>query len=121
MVLDTNILIAYLNGEEQVVGTLQQWRLEQRALVISAVTFVELLALPTLTQAEINVIKRFLRTLLCIPLDERLAEEAARLVRTFRLRVPDAVIAATALACDMPLVSRDRAFRRVEELRLVEV
>jgi len=121
MVLDTNILIAYLNGEEQVVATLQGWRLEQRALVISVVTFAELLALPALTQAEINAIKRFLKTLLCIPLDERLAEEAARLARNRRLRIPDAVIAATALACDMPLVSRDRAFRKVEELRLVQV
>ena len=97
MVLDTNVLIAYLNGEQGVVDTLQRWRLERRALVVSAVSFTEVLALPTLTQVEIKVIQHFLKTLLCLPLDERLAEEAARLARLYRLRLPDAVIAATAL------------------------
>lgn len=64
---------------------------------------------------------RFLRSFLCIPFDERLAEKAARLARLYRLKIPDAAIAATAADCAMPLVSRDRGFRKVKEVSLVEV
>ena len=121
MVLDTNILIAYLKGEPEVVAALGQWRREGRGLVVSSISFAEVLALPTLSGSEIQVVTRFLRSFLSIPFDERLAEKAARLARVYRLKIPDAAIAATAMDCAMPLVSRDRGFRKVKEVSLVEV
>ena len=121
MVLDTNILIAYLKGEPEIVAALGQWRREGRGLVVSSISFAEVLALPALSGSEIQVVTRFLRSFLCIPFDERLAEKAARLARLYRLKIPDAAIAATAADCAMPLVSRDRGFRKVKEVSLVEV
>jgi len=56
-----------------------------------------------------------------LPFDERLAEKAARLARLYRLKIPDAAIAATEVYCAMPLESRDRGFRKVKEVNLVEV
>jgi predicted nucleic acid-binding protein len=79
------------------------------------------LALPGLSGSEIQVVTRFLRSFLCIPFDERLAEKAARFARLYRLKIPDAAIAATAADCGMPLVSRDQGFRKVKEVSLVEV
>ena len=81
MVLDTNILVAYLKGEPEVVAALEQWRQEGRGLVVSSISLAEVLALPALTASEIQVVTRFLRSFLCIPFDERLAEKAARLAR----------------------------------------
>ena len=121
MVLDTNILVAYLKGEPEVVAALEQWRQEGRGLVVSSISFAEVLALPALTASDIQVVTRFLRSFLCIPFDERLAEKAARFARFYRLKIPDAAIAATAVDCAMPLVSRDRGFRKVKEVTLVEV
>jgi predicted nucleic acid-binding protein len=89
--------------------------------VVSSISFAEVLALPTLTGSEIPVVTRFLRTFLRIPFDERLAEKAASLARLYRLKIPDAAIAATAVDCAMPLVSRDQGFRKVKEISLVEV
>jgi predicted nucleic acid-binding protein len=37
MVLDTNILIAYLNGEEKVIKMLSEWKNSGRALFISTI------------------------------------------------------------------------------------
>ena len=65
------------------------------------------------------MVTRFLRSFLCIAFDERLAEKAARLARLYRLKIPDAAIAATAADCAMPLVSRDQGFRKVKEVILV--
>ena len=121
MVLDTNILIAYLKGEPEVVAALGQWRREGRGLVVSSISFAEVLALPALSGSEVQVVTRFLRTFLCIAFDERLAEKAARLARLYRLKIPDAAVAATAVDCAMPLVSRDQGFRKVREVSLVEV
>jgi predicted nucleic acid-binding protein len=121
MVLDTNILIAYLKGEPEVMAALGQWRQEGRGLVVSSISFAEVLALPALSGTEIQVVTRFMRSFLCIPFDERLAEKAARLARLYRLKIPDAAIAATAVDCDMPLVSRDKVFRQVKEVSLAEL
>jgi hypothetical protein len=67
MVLDTNILVAYLKGEPEVVAAVEQWRQEGRGLVVSCISFAEVLALPALTGSEIQVVTRFLRSFLCIP------------------------------------------------------
>ena len=49
MVLDTNILVAYLKGEPEVVAALEQWRQEGRGLVVSSISLAEVLALPALS------------------------------------------------------------------------
>ena len=121
MVLDTNILIAYLNGEPTVVDTLWSWRLEGRALLVSSISFAEVLALPRLTASDLRLVTRFLQTFLSVPFDDRIAETAAGFSRLYRLKLPDAAIAATAAVHAMPLVSRDRIFRRVTEIELIEL
>ena len=121
MLLDSNILIAYLKGEPSIVETLSRWKQQARALVISSISVAEVLALPALTPSDIQIVTRFLRTFLSVPFDDRLAETAARLVRLHRLKLPDAAIAATAIDHGMPLVTRDRAFRKIPELHLREI
>jgi predicted nucleic acid-binding protein len=54
MVLDTNILIAYLKGDPEIVAALGQWRREGRGLVASSISFAEVLALPALSGSEIG-------------------------------------------------------------------
>ena len=44
MVLDTNILIDYLKGDEVVIETVRQWFADGIGLFISAVTYAEVLA-----------------------------------------------------------------------------
>ncbi len=119
MVLDTNILIAYLNGEPAVVDALCRWREEGRALLISSVSLAEVLALPALGPSDLRLVTRFLRTFLSIAFDDHVAEVAAGLSRAYRLKLPDAAIAATALIHAVPLVTRDRVFRRLAEVELV--
>jgi len=39
----------------------------------------------------------------------------------YRLHTPDAVIAATAFARNLPLVTRDRQLRKVKEITIVKI
>lgn len=118
MVCDTNILIAYLNGEHAIVHALHE---SKRPLYISAITVVEVLALPKLSKSEISVIQDFLLSFVTIPLDNSLAQEAATLCRYFKLKVPDSIIAATALYLNLPLATRDKEFLRIKNLEIVEI
>lgn len=121
MTLDTNILIAYLNGETSVVQEVSRWKQEGRALFISSVTTAELLSLPTLSPDESETVLMFLRGFISTPFDDTLAETVAVLRRKYQIRIPDAAIAATALARGVPLVTRDRQFRKIKELHVIEI
>ena len=121
MLIDTSVIIACLNAEPKATVMLSEWRREGRALLLSAITTAEALALPSVSQAEVNRIRGFLRNFISIPFDDPIAEIAASLRRTYRLELPDAGIAATAMVRDVPLVTRDRQFRKVRELTMVEI
>ena len=43
------------------------------------------------------------------------------LCRQFKMKVPDSVIAATALYLHVPLATRDKAFFKIKNLEIVEV
>ncbi len=66
-----------------------------------------------------DVVDRLLSQFEEIPVDRAVAEEAGRLRRETGLRLPDALIAATAILAKRPLLTRNkRDFRRVPRLRL---
>jgi len=119
MVLDTNILIAYLNDESIVIETIENWKRGGRVLFISSITTAEVLALPSLRPVDGDRIRKFLGNFVSVPMDDDVAESAATIRRLYRLEIPDATIAATALINGVPLVTRDRQFRRVFGLILV--
>ena len=119
--MDTNILIAYLNGEVSVISGLTTWKQEGRSLCISSISVAEVLSLSTIAPEDLRTAKQFLETFTSIPLDNQLAEMAALLRRIYHLGLPDAVIAATAIQYRMPLVSRDRDFQKIAELTLMRL
>jgi len=91
-------------------------------LAVTAITLAEVLAGPL--QAGDAVLARRYRAVLeswrCVPLDAGIAETAAQLRASLRLRLPDAVQAASALAINAAaLVTHDRDFSRVHPLRVI--
>lgn len=121
MIIDTNILIACLNAETRAVQALSIWKQEGRALFISSISITEVLALGSLTPSEEEKIKAFLREFISIPLDDAIADIAGAVRRKHGIGTPDAIIVATALSRNIPLVTRDRQFRKIAEIALVEI
>jgi predicted nucleic acid-binding protein len=99
---DTNILIDYLNGRVEAQAELARHR--RRA--ISVVTWMEVLA-GARNQAEEDVIEMFLRDFTLIELSRRIAREAVALRRERKVRLPDAIIWATARHESALLVTRN--------------
>lgn len=120
--IDTNILIAYIGGEETVINSIKQWREQSAAFFISSVTECELLSYPKLSREEEEKIELFLKEhVIAVPFDGGRARSAAAIRRiTPALKLPDAAIAALALEMRTPLVTRNmRDFRRIAGLEIV--
>jgi predicted nucleic acid-binding protein len=101
-VLDTNILVDYLRGSEQ--ARLELARYERAS--ISLVTWMEILVGARGPDEEARL-RGFLSRFDRLPIDDAIASGAVSLRRERRLRLPDAIIWATARASEALLVTRN--------------
>ncbi|TXH66797.1 MAG: type II toxin-antitoxin system VapC family toxin [Thiothrix sp.] len=98
---DTNILIDYLNGIEAAKDEITRYS----HIAISLVTWMEVLV--GAKPEEEVVIRRFLSRFALIPLTTTIAERAVDIRRTTKIRLPDAIIRASAEVEHALLVSRN--------------
>ncbi|MBA2665657.1 MAG: PIN domain-containing protein [Trueperaceae bacterium] len=104
-VVDTNVLIDYLQGRDEAARELERYRVVE----VSAVSAAELWAGATTEKRE-NVVESLLATCVVVPVDDVVAREAGWLRRTRRVRLPDAIVWATARVRGYLLVTRDEGF-----------
>ena len=120
--LDTNALIYYLQGEPAVARKFSSWRRVKEEFVVSTIVQAELLSLPRLTDADRKEIEGLLATMLLVPVDAPVAELAAAFRRTYRVKLLDTIIAATAFLRDVPLVTRNvKDFSRIREIQVERI
>ncbi len=108
-VFDTNILIDYLNGFEQARKEISSYPVQ----LISPITWMEVMV-GVKTDDE-NMVRSFLTRFTLVPVNENVAEKAVILRRDNRIRLPDAIIWATAQVENALLVSRNTKDFPVEE------
>lgn len=89
------------------------------SLFISSVSFTETLSYTPLTPKDIDTAKEFLSNFIFVPMSEIISEKAAYLRRIHRIGLPDAVIAATAWAYNIPIVTRDKQFQKIKEVTVI--
>lgn len=112
--LDSNILIYYLDGKSNVESFIND---AIEPLYISVISITELLAKASLNSKQQRIIKEFLQRFYIIDLDYGIADRAAALKRKYRLKFPDAVVAATAINNNLTLLSQDKVFGKIRELQ----
>ncbi len=101
-VFDTNILIDYLNGNKDAQTELGRY--ENPA--VSIISWIELLVGARNQPEEIRL-RAFLSRFSLHQLSESVAEEAVSLRRQHKIRLPDAIIWASARKSDSILVTRN--------------
>ncbi|HEX7192276.1 MAG TPA: PIN domain-containing protein [Thermoanaerobaculia bacterium] len=126
VLLDSAPIIYILEGHPKFVPRFQPV-FEQHAkgalrFAVSTITIAEVLAGPLSTGDE--ALARRYRGILgswqVVPLDSDIAESAARMRASFRLKMADAVQVASALAVNADaLVTHDRDFSNVRSLRVI--
>jgi predicted nucleic acid-binding protein len=116
--VDTNILIYFLEGEKVAVSFFK--KIIDDDIYISLINKIEVLSFPDLSEKEEKSISLFLSNFITLEINNTVAEETIRIRKKYRLRLPDAVICATLIIHDKILVSRnEKDFIRVNELKFL--
>jgi predicted nucleic acid-binding protein len=74
---------------------------------MSIITYIELLSFPDISADEEEQIKEFLPTCEIIPLDDAIVQTTITFRRKTKRKVPDSIIAATAIETGSLLFTRD--------------
>lgn len=119
--VDSDICIDVTHGVVTAADRLDQEE-QNSTLSISAMSNMELLV-GCANKTEQARTERFLRRFRILPIDAAVSDQAIALIRRYRLShgllIPDALIAATALVHDIPLLTKNqRDFRFIADIRL---
>lgn len=109
--VDTNIVLYLLSGDQTLAKILTGGK-----IYVSEITEIELLSYPDISAQEEVRIKAFLADVIVIQLNEQIKAHTISLRRKYRLKLPDAMIAATAQHMNLPLISADRRLEQIEEV-----
>jgi predicted nucleic acid-binding protein len=105
IVLDSNSVINHLNERLDLDAVLKPYPNCEKK--ISVITFIEVLAWPEMTPEKEREARTFLSGCTIVELTPGICEEAVKIRRTKKLRLPDSVIAATAVVLKVPVLSND--------------
>jgi len=110
---DTNFLIAVHEGKEFTKAFLEQ------TVAVSIITEIELMGFPKITEGEKRKLTSLLRSCEVIGLNPEVKDLAITLRQKQRVKVPDAIIAATSLFLGVPLVTSDTDFRNIKGIDII--
>lgn len=118
---DTNTAIYYL--QQQFPPPAERFvdkTLEDSGPAISVITEIELLCWKTPTDKDLVVLHNFINDALVFELDKDIKLKTAEIRKAHKIKLPDAIIAATALAYDLTLLTRNGSdFKNIDGLKLI--
>lgn len=112
--VDTNILLYFLKGNSDVVELISD-----KDLTISFITELELLSFPALTADDQKQINGLLRNCTIIDLKQEIKELTIEIRKQYNLKLPDAIIAASASFLRVPLITADKAFKKIKQMNII--
>lgn len=119
---DTNIAIYYL--QQQFSFSAEKFMdelLVKEVPVISVITEIELLCWKTATERDLNVLRSFVNDAFVIELEQLIKEKTVDLRKMYKIKLPDAIIAATALVYNLTLITRDTGdFKKIDMLSIID-
>ena len=117
LVIDSNIIIYYFADKETLENPLTNI-IEDNYLNISIMSEIEVLGFD-LSKEQHNWLLNFFEDINTFPISSDIKSKAVFLKRFYNLKTVDSIIAATARSLNFPLVSADKVFSRIEEIKFV--
>ena len=88
--------------------------------VISIVTQIEILSKKDLLETEISALKDFLKIAVIYDVNQDVAVKTIDIRLKYKIKLPDAIIAATAITQNLILISRNTSdFSKIKELEII--
>ncbi|NLX66591.1 MAG: type II toxin-antitoxin system VapC family toxin [Bacteroidales bacterium] len=111
---DTNPLIYLLDGNNELADFLNN-----KQIHISVITELELFGKPNLSETDRQIIETMLESCFITEINHEIKQIYKYIKQNYTLKLPDAVIAATAISLDIPLLTSDYDFQKIPNLKLI--
>ncbi|KPQ39714.1 MAG: toxin-antitoxin system MvpA family toxin component [Phormidium sp. OSCR] len=112
--VDTNILISLFNNQ------LRQ-AIPNGIIGYSVITTIEILSFKGLSSQEESLIRSRLQHSIQVFINETIAEKTIQLRRQYRLKMPDAIIAASAWDCEAVLITNDKQLSKISQIQVLSL
>ena len=114
IVCDTNPLIYLLDGNRDVARFL-----DNKQIYLSVITELELFGKPNLSVQDAEIIEVLLNGCFITDVNQEIKRIYREIKQEHAIKLPDAIVAATAIYLDMPLLTFDRGFKNISNLKLI--
>ncbi len=115
--VDSNIIIYHLNGDTKATEFLRN---NHHQIALSQITYVEVLSFPY-TPEEENGVKQFLSTFILLDVNNAISDIAIENRKVKKIKLPDNLIASTAMAYGLTLVTHNTKDFSSLNLQLVDL
>jgi predicted nucleic acid-binding protein len=113
--IDTNVIIGYLSNQLPSASAI---KIDQLPGVISIITRIELIGWYNATPAQLEKIHLFVDNAQVYNLNEEIVLQTIALRQRYKIKLPDAIIAATAMVHDHILLTRNvEDFKNINSLK----
>ncbi len=114
--LDTNSVIYFFNGEEPISKLIKE---AENSISISFITKIELLCFETENDIT-KEIAEFISEIEVVYISDEIIEKTINYRKTLKLKIPDAIVAATAKVKELTLVTADKSLsQKLKELAII--
>jgi len=114
LLCDTNPLIYLLDGNRDIAKLL-----DNKQIYLSVITELELFGKPNLSFHDCEIIEALLDGCFIIDINPEIKRIYREIKQRYSIKLPDAIIAATSIYLDIPLLTFDKGFKNVSNLKLI--
>jgi len=117
--LDSNVIIGYLDNKITQSGITFVSAVINKVPNVSVISKIEVLRFNT-TETVTEVLRSFFNYAVVYQLDNSVVEKTIDICRNHRIKLPDAIIAATCIINNFVLLTRNVAdFKNIENLKII--
>ena len=102
--IDTNTAVGYLENQ---LPQASVTKLRNAVIRVSVITRIELLSWADVPSHQLQILQNFITSAIIYDLDEVIILETINIRKQYTIKLPDAIIAATALANNLVLLTRN--------------
>lgn len=114
ILVDTNIILYLLDGNKAVAEALQG-----RDIAVSVITELEVKGYHRLQKDQEQAVSAMFSEIVVIDLNTSVKQHTVAIRRKSKVKLPDAIIATTAMSLGVPLLTADADFKKIKSLELL--
>jgi predicted nucleic acid-binding protein len=111
--LDTNVVLYLLSGNKTITTIL-----EGAQPYISFITQLELMGYKGISPKDLQMIKNFLDECIIVDISEEIKKHTISIRQKHQIKLPDSIIAGTAMFLEIPLLTGDKGFSKITSLNI---